>query len=87
MVGMQVNDDVLDAVAAIRDEYTRMRVESLAQMEMWAAQGDAVETSVHSTDAERHSSALLASNRILQLLQDIATTRDRLSETNKLGVK
>jgi hypothetical protein len=70
-------DDILDAVAAIRDEYARMRMESLSQMEMWAAQGDSVETSIHSTDAERHNAALLASNRILQILQDVATNRSR----------
>lgn len=62
-------DDVLDMVAAIRDEYAKKRTEALDQMEMFAAQGDTKEVSFHSSEAEKYGYALLASNRILTILE------------------
>ena len=61
---------LLDQIAAIRNEYQKKRRDCLDQMEWHAAQGDSEETGEFSTEAERHSAALLACNRILKLVSD-----------------
>ncbi|NYD84405.1 hypothetical protein [Brucella intermedia] len=60
----------LDVIAAIRDEYLKKRGDALDQMELHAAQGDAKETSIWSTEAERHNASILAASRILKLAED-----------------
>lgn len=62
-------EDFLDVVASIRDEYLKKRQDALDQMELHAAQGDAVETSAYSTEAERHSASALSATRILKLAE------------------
>jgi hypothetical protein len=64
---MTVPDGLLDQIAAIRDEYGKLRTEALTQLEFCAAQGDSKEASHHSTEAERYGMALHASTRILKL--------------------
>src|SRR6185437_12125010 len=58
-------DTLLDAIAAIRDEYSKLRESALDQVEFNAAQSNTVEVSAYSSEAERHGAALLASTRIL----------------------
>jgi hypothetical protein len=63
-------DILLDQIAAIRDGYQKLHRDCLDQMEWHASQGDTEETGDFSTEAERHSSALLACNRILTLVEN-----------------
>lgn len=63
-------DILLDQIAAMRDEYQKKRRDCLDQMEWHAAQGDSEETGEFSTEAERHSAALLACNRVLALVTE-----------------
>ncbi len=60
----------LDVIASIRDEYLKKRGVALDQMELHAAQGDTKETSIWSTEAERHNASVLAASRILKLAED-----------------
>lgn len=62
-------ENFLDVVASIRDEYLKKRQDALDQMEMFAAQGDTAETSIHSTEAERHAASALSASRILKLAE------------------
>jgi hypothetical protein len=67
--GVDRVEDFLDVIASIRDEYLKKRQDALDQMEMFAAQGDTVETSINSTEAERHSASALSATRILKLAE------------------
>lgn len=67
--------DFLDVVASIRDEYLKKRQDALDQMEMFAAQGDTTETSIHSAEAERHAASAVSASRILRLAEDFFERR------------
>lgn len=66
-------DLLLDRIAAIRDEYLKLRRDCLDQMEWHASQGDSEETGDFSTEAERHGAALHACNRILRDAENMAS--------------
>lgn len=60
-------DDFLDVVASIRDEYLKKRQDALDQMELHAAQGDTSNTSLYSTEAERHAASAMSVIRVLKI--------------------
>jgi len=74
-------ESILDRVCAIRDEYRSKRAAALDQMEFNAQQGNTVDVSLYSTEAERHGAALSACNRILKVLSADTTTRRTPSAT------
>jgi len=59
---------LLDQIAAIRDEYAKLKRDMLDQMEWSAAQGDPDETGRFSLEAEKYGMAHLAASRIFKLI-------------------
>jgi hypothetical protein len=74
---------LLDQIAAVRDEYKKLRRDLLDQMEFLAGQGESAEVGELSTEAERYGSAILACSRIIKIVDSFRY--ERLAERAKAG--
>lgn len=63
-------DAALDAVVGVKSRYIIKRREALDAMELWAAQGEVIEVSRCSSDANRYGEAITALNEAMNAIED-----------------